>query len=80
MALASTDQGWPPVAPPGGKSVGPCAGGTPVEPVVWRVVLLVAEGSLAQDTNIKPRTESAEPSMIALFINIYCLVLSFANL
>jgi hypothetical protein len=56
---------------------GGCSG---VVTVVWRVVVLVAEGSLAQDTSIKPRTESAEPSMIALFINIYCLVLSFANL
>ena len=68
---------------PGGGPVGGRPSG--VEPVVvatvvWRVVVLVAEGSLEQDTSIKPRTESAEPSMIALFINIYCLVLSFANL
>ena len=64
---------------------GPVGGRPGVEPVVvatvvWRVVVLVAEGSLEQDTSIKARTESAEPSMIALFINIYCLVLSFANL
>ena len=39
-----------------------------VEPVVWRVVAIVAEGSPAQETNIKARTESIEPSMIALFI------------
>jgi hypothetical protein len=71
--MASTDQ-WPPVAPPGRKSVGPC-GGCPsgVEPVVvstvvWRVVVLVAEGSLEQETSIKARTGSTEPSMIALFI------------
>ncbi|MGB8612432.1 MAG: hypothetical protein WCD60_12440 [Pseudolabrys sp.] len=39
-----------------------------VEPVVWRVVAIVAEGSLAQDTSIKTKTETAKPSMIALFI------------
>ena len=63
---------------------GGCIGVEPVlsgvVPVVWRVVALVTEGSLEQETSIKPRTESAEPSMIALFINIYCLILSFANL
>jgi hypothetical protein len=31
-------------------------------------VAIVAEGSLEQETSIKPRTESIEPSMIALFI------------
>jgi hypothetical protein len=36
--------------------------------VVWRVVVVVASGELAQDTSIKTKTESAEPSMIALFI------------
>jgi hypothetical protein len=49
--------------------VGGCTG---VVTVVWRVVVLVAEGSLAQDTSIKARTENAEPSMIALFISKYC--------
>ena len=57
---------------PGGGPGGGCTGVEPVlsgvVPVVWRVVALVAEGSLEQDTSIKPRTESAEPSMIALFI------------
>lgn len=57
---------------PGGGPGGGCTGVEPVvsgvEPVVWRVVVLVAEGSLAQDTNIKARTESIEPSMIARFI------------
>jgi hypothetical protein len=43
-------------------------GGGAVEIVVWRVVVVVASGSLAQDTNIRVNTESAEPSMIALFI------------
>ena len=33
-----------------------------------RVVAIVAEGSLAQDTSIKTKTETAKPSMIALFI------------
>jgi hypothetical protein len=41
-------------------------------PVVWRVVVVVAEGSLEQETSIKARTGSTEPSMIALFISIYC--------
>jgi hypothetical protein len=50
--------------------VGGCTG---VVTVVWRVVVVVASGSLAQDTSIKRKTESAEPSMIALFISIYCL-------
>ena len=57
---------------PGGGPGGGCTGVEPVvsgvEPVVWRVVVLVAEGSLAQDTNTKVRTESIEPSMIARFI------------
>jgi hypothetical protein len=49
------------------------AGGcTGVVTVVWRVVVVVASGSLAQDTSIKTKTESAEPSMIALFITMYC--------
>jgi hypothetical protein len=39
-----------------------------VVPVVSRVVVVVASGELAQDTSIKTKTESAEPSMIALFI------------
>jgi hypothetical protein len=43
-------------------------GGTGVVTVVWRVVVVVASGSLAQDTSIKTKTESAEPNMIALFI------------
>lgn len=46
-------------------------GGTPAfvgGTVVWRVVVVVASGSLAQETNIKARTESIEPSMIARFI------------
>jgi hypothetical protein len=46
-----------------------CEGGaTGVVTVVWRVVVVVAAGSLAQDTSIKATTDSAEPSMIALFI------------
>jgi hypothetical protein len=45
--------------------VGGCTG---VVTVVWRVVVVVASGSLAQETSIKARTESAEPSMIAFFI------------
>ena len=49
--------------------VGGCTG---VVTVVWRVVVVVASGSLAQDTSIKTKTESAEPSMITLFISIYC--------
>ena len=57
---------------PGGGPVGGRPGVVPVvsgvEPVVWCVVVLVTEGSLAQDTSIKPRTESAEPSMIILFM------------
>jgi hypothetical protein len=31
-------------------------------------VVVVAAGSLEQETNIKPTIESAEPSMIAFFI------------
>ena len=49
----------------------PGGGCTGVEPVVWRVVVLVAEGSLAQDTSIKTKTETAKPSMIALFMMHY---------
>ena len=49
--------------------VGGCTG---VVTVVWRVVVVVASGSLAQDTSIKRTTESAEPSMITLFISMYC--------
>ncbi len=68
---------------PGGGPVGGCTGvETPivsgVEPVVWRVVVLVAEGSLAQDTSIKTKTETAKPSMIALFMMHYSFL--FANL
>jgi hypothetical protein len=47
-------------------------GGTGCVTVVWRVVVVVAEGSLEQETNIRAKTESAEPSMIALFISIDC--------
>jgi hypothetical protein len=47
-------------------------GGTGVVTVVWRVVVVVAEGSLEQETNITAKTESVEPSMIALFISIDC--------
>jgi hypothetical protein len=44
-------------------------GGTPeFVTVVWPVVVLVAEGSLEQETSIRAKTESAQPSMIALFI------------
>jgi hypothetical protein len=46
--------------------------------VVWRVVVVVASGELAQDTSIKTKTESAEPSMIALFMMHYSFL--FANL
>jgi hypothetical protein len=60
------------VSYPGGGPLGGRPGVVPVvsgvEPAVWRVVVLVAEGSLAQDTSIKTKTESAEPSIIALFI------------
>ena len=51
-------------APPGAW-VGVCTG---VVTVVWRVVVVVASGELAQDTSIKTKTESIEPSMIARFI------------
>ena len=47
-------------------------GWTGVVTVVWRVVVVVAEGSLEQETSIKARTGSTEPSMIALFISMYC--------
>ena len=43
-------------------------GGGAVVTVVWRVVVLVVSGSLEQETSIKARTESTEPSMIAFFI------------
>ena len=43
-------------------------GGAAVVTVVWRVVVVVVSGSLEQETNIKAKTESAEPSMIAFFI------------
>ena len=43
------------------------AGGAVVT-VVWRVVVVVVSGSLEQETSIKAKTESAEPSMIAFFI------------
>jgi hypothetical protein len=36
--------------------------------VVWRVVVVVAAGSLAQEISINARTENAEPSRIAFFI------------
>lgn len=45
--------------------VGGCTG---VVIVVWRVVVVVAAGSLEQETSINARTESDETSMIALFI------------
>jgi len=68
-ALVSTDQKPPcSAADPPPAEGGECTGVEPVlsgvVPVVWRVVVLVAEGSLAQETNIKARTESIEPSMI----------------
>jgi hypothetical protein len=45
------------------------AGGcTGVVTVVWRVVVVLVSGVLEQETSIKARTESIEPSMIALFI------------
>ncbi|KAF5409469.1 MAG: hypothetical protein Udaeo2_02470 [Candidatus Udaeobacter sp.] len=71
---------WGPSGGSGSGGAVVCGGGGAVVAVVWRVVVLVVSGVLEQDTSIKPRTESAEPSMIALFINIYCLILSFANL
>ena len=43
-------------------------GGAGVVTVVWRVVVVVAVGSLEQETSIKAKTDSAEPSMIAFFI------------
>jgi hypothetical protein len=44
-------------------------GGTAgVVTVVWRVVVLVVSGWLEQESSIKAKTESAEPSMIAFFI------------
>ena len=46
-----------------------CEGGaTGVVTVVWRVVVVVASGSLAQETSVKARTENTGPSMIAFFI------------
>jgi hypothetical protein len=47
--------------------------------VVWRVVVVVASGELAQDTSIKTKTESAEPSMIALFMMHYSFLLLTYN-
>jgi hypothetical protein len=43
-------------------------GGTGVVTVVWRVVVVVAVGSLEQETSTKAKTQSAELSIIALFI------------
>jgi hypothetical protein len=43
-------------------------GGGAVVTVVWRVVVVVVSGWLEQETSIKARTDSTEPSMIALFI------------
>ena len=51
-------------------------GATGVVIVVWRVVVLVASGSLAQETSIKVTTDSAEPNMIAFFI---ALIVSSTN-
>jgi hypothetical protein len=48
-------------------------GGTGVVTVVWRVVVVLVSG-VEQETSIKAKTESAEPSMIALFIR--CIVVS----
>ena len=45
-----------------------CGGGIGVVTVVWRVVVVVAEGSLEQETNVRAKTVSAEPSMITFFI------------
>ena len=57
------------IVPRGGPAGGDLGGGASgVVTVVWRVVVLVAEGSLEQETSIKARTENAESSMIALFI------------
>jgi hypothetical protein len=55
----------------GGTGVVPVLSGVVpvvVATVVWRVVVLVASGELAQDTSIRAKTEGAQPSMIALFI------------
>jgi len=49
-------------------------GGAGVVTVVWRVVVVVAVGSLEQETSIKAKTDSAEPSIIAFFIA--CIVSS----
>ena len=43
-------------------------GGGGAVTVVWRVVVVVVSGVLEQETSIKAKTESAELSMIALFI------------
>ena len=43
-------------------------GGGGAVTVVWRVVVVVVSGVLEQEISITPRTEIAEPSMIALFI------------
>src|SRR5262249_23880676 len=83
-ALASTDQlpGETVPCPVRTKPPGGCTGVEPVvsgvEPVVWRVVVLVAKGSLAQDTSINTKTETDKPSMIALFMMHYSFL--FANL
>jgi hypothetical protein len=58
--------GSAPWTPPRGGGM-PCVVGGAVT-VVWRVVVVVASGELAQDTSVKTKTERAEPSMIALFI------------
>jgi hypothetical protein len=47
-------------------------GGTGAVTVVSRVVVVLVSGWLEQETSIKRKTESAEPSMIALFISIDC--------
>jgi hypothetical protein len=44
-------------------------GGTGVVTVVWRVVVVLVSGWLEQETSIKTKTESAEPSMITFFIS-----------
>ena len=47
-------------------------GGTGVVTVVWRVVVVLVSGWLEQESSIKAKAESAEPSMIAFFI--VCIV------
>jgi hypothetical protein len=47
----------------------PVGAGAAVLTVVWRVVVVVAVGSLLEhDTSINPTTESAKPSLSAFFI------------